>query len=206
MRFEKISENKLKIVLSNDELPNSSSLDSFMDDSQKAKDSFIRLLDEAKVAVGFNAEDYKIKVDAKSMINGDYVFVITRLIKLRQGRRVARPKPIVKESVKNPKYAIYKFDTFDDFCDFCSYLKLHKINYLNNLCKSNSLYKYGNNYYLVLQHINSNYKKIAMFYTSITEFSQFFSSKKLFLSTLNERGKIILENSALVMCQNLFNK
>lgn len=202
MRFEKISENKLKIVLSNDELPNGNNLDKFMNDSKKAKDSFIELLDEAKMAVGFNAEDYKIKVDAKAMMNGDYVFIITRLVKLKHGHRVAKPKPVMNNQC-NKKFAIYKFESLDDFCDFCSYLKLHKINYLNNLCKSNTLYKYGDNYYLLMSQVNKNYKKIAMFYTSITEFSKFFSSKEMFEATLKEHGNLVIDNSAILKMQKM---
>ena len=201
MRFEKISENKLKIVLSNDELPNSNNLDNFMKNSEEAKNSFIRLLDEAKIAVGFNADDYKIKVDAKAMMNGDYVFIVTRLIRLKHGHRVVTHKPVVKEDINNSKTAIYRFEKFDDFCNFCEYLKLNKINYINNLCVSNSLYKYGDFYYLCFNSINPNYKKIAMFYTSITEFSNFFSSKDMFVATMEEHGKVILESNAIKMCQ-----
>lgn len=204
MRFEKISENKLKIILSNDELPNSNDLDNFMKDSEKAKNSFVQLLDQAKVAVGFNAQDYKIKIDAKAMKNGDYVFLITKLVKLRHGNRVVRPRPVEKGDVDKTEYAVYKFDTFDDFCDFCSYLKSHQINYLNIFCKSNSLYKYGNYFYLVINHINSNYKLLASFYSSITEFSKFFSTKPLFECTLKEHGTLIFENKAMSMCQKMF--
>ena len=202
MRFEKISENKLKIILSNDELPNSNNLDNFMSDSKKAKDSFIELLDEAKMAVGFNAEDYKIKVDAKAMMNGEYVFIITRLVKLKHGHRVVKPKPVLNNKC-NYKSAIYQFENLDDFYDFCSYLKYHKINYLNNLCKFNTLYKYGGKYYLYLNQINKNYKKLAMFYTSITEFSKFFSSKEMFTATLKEHGDKIIDRSAIFKTQKM---
>ena len=63
MRFEKINENKLKITLSNDELPISNNLDSFMTDTSDAREAFLNMLDKAEEAVGFNTKDYKIVVD-----------------------------------------------------------------------------------------------------------------------------------------------
>ena len=125
MRFEKINENKLKIVLSNDELPITSSLDDFMTDSDSAREAFLHLLDEAKDAVGFNSKDYKIKIDAKAMKNGDFIFIITRLVKLRSGKIVVKPKKVSKYENKDSIYSIYRFNNFEDFCDFCSYLKLN---------------------------------------------------------------------------------
>ena len=205
MKFEKINENKLKIVLSNNELPHSSTLDEFMTDSDSAKNSFIHLLDEAKDAVGFNSKDYKIKIDAKAMANGDYVFIITKLVKLRRGNIVVTPRKVIKKYNSNSIYSIYQFNSFDDFCDCCSYLKTHKINYLNNLCKSCVLYEYGNYYYLSLKYINHNYKKLPMFYSTITEFSKYFSSKPMFIATLKEHGRIFINNNALLTCQKYFN-
>ena len=204
MKFEKIGENKLKITLSNDELPSSQNLDEFMKDSDKAKSSFLHLLDEAREAVGFNTQDYKIKIEAKLLNNGDYIFLITRLVKLRSGNIAVKPKRVIKNNKKTYVYSIYQFNSFDDFCNFCSYLKLQKINYLNNLCKSCVLYKYGNFYYLVFTSINKNYKKLPMFLTSITEFSKYFSSKKVFNSTLKEHGELVIDNNALMLCQKYF--
>lgn len=204
MKFEKINDNKLKITLSVDELPNSQNLDDFMNNSDNAKNSFLNILNEAKNAVGFNTQDYKIKIEAKSIENDGYVFLITRLVKLKNGNVLVKPRKIFKHSPFYSDYSIYKFSSFDDFCNFSSYLKENKINYLNNLCKSCTLYGYGSHYYLVLEKINENYKKLPLFYSSITEFSTFFSSKEMFYSSLKEHGKIILESNALVLCQKYF--
>ena len=204
MKFEKIGENKLKITLSNEELPSSQNLDEFMKDSDKAKSSFLRLLDEARETVGFNTQDYKIKIEAKLLNNGDYIFLITRLVKLRSGAITVKPRRVIKNHNKNYIYSVYQFNSFDDFCGLCSYLKSQKINYLNNLCKSCVLYQYGSFYYLVFTSINKNYKKLPMFLSSITEFSKYFSSKKVFISTLKEYGKLAIDDNALLLCQKYF--
>lgn len=205
MKFERINENKLMITLSTDELPNSKNLDDFMKNSDKAKNSFLNILDEAKNAVGFNTQDYKIKIEAKSVENGGYSFLITRLVKLKNGNILVKPKKIIKRYLNSSVYSIYQFTNFDDFINFCFYLKANKINYLNNLSKSCILFEYGSYYYLVFLQINENYKKLSLFYSSITEFSTFFSSKEIFYSTLKEHGKIILNNNALLLCQKYYN-
>ena len=204
MKFEKINENKLKIILSNNELPNSTNLDELMNHSDNAKNSFLHLLNEAKEAVGFNAQDYKIKIDAKSLNNGDYIFIITKLVKIKSGNIVVKPKKVIKSASTSSAYSIYQFSSFDNFEEFCRFLKINKIGYINNLSKSCILYKYGNYYYLSLYKVNSNYKKLALFYSSITEFSRFFSSKEVFVSALEEHGSVVIDNNAILLCQKYF--
>ncbi len=205
MKFEKINENKLKIILSNNELPSSTNLDDFMKDSDNAKTSFLRLLNEAKEAVGFNTQDYKIKIDAKSLNNGDYIFIITKLVKIRSGNIVVKPKKVVKSTILKSAYSVYQFSCFANFEEFCRFLKINKINYIKNLSKSCILYKYGNYYYLSLYQINPGYKKLALFYSSITEFSRFFSSKDVFVSALEEHGSVVIDNNAILLCQKYYS-
>ena len=57
MKFEKLSDYKLKITLSNEELPNNNTdLDSFMSDPSSARKSFLDILDKAKDEVGFHMD------------------------------------------------------------------------------------------------------------------------------------------------------
>lgn len=204
MRFEKINENKLKITLSNDELPISNNLDSFMTDTSDAREAFLNMLDKAEEAVGFNTKDYKIKIQAKALHNGDFVFIVTKLVQMNNKHIVVRPKKILKASSQNSLYTIYRFESFDDFCSFCEFLKSNKINYLKSLSKSCKLYKYSNYFYLCFERINENYRKISMFYSSITEFSKFFSTKDLFASTLKEHGELLIDDNAIITCQSYF--
>lgn len=203
MRFEKINENKLKIILSNNELPFSDSLDSFMTDTSDARHSFLVMLDKAKEAVGFDTKDFKIKIQARAISDGNFEFLVTKLININNDKLVVRPKRILK-SANSGSYTVYRFDTFDDFCSFCRFLKFNKVNYLNTLSKSCKLFKYSKCYYLCFEKINENYKKISLFYSSITEFSKFFSSKDLFAYTLKEHGELLFDNNAILTCQKHF--
>lgn len=204
MKFEKINNKKLKITLSYNELPSDNDLDKLMSDTVAAQETFFKLLDEANKEVGFDTKDYKIKIDAKSLYNGDLIFTVTKLVKLKKTSVSVKPKKVIKTESQTQTYSIYKFDNFDDFCSFCTYLKTNKIKYLNRLAKSCILYKYNDAYYLSLKQINESFQNLHSFYSSITEFSKYYSSKDLFISTLNEYGTVYLDNNALILGQKYF--
>lgn len=199
MRFQKLSENKLKIFLSNDELPNSRSFDDFISDSSNAKHSFIDILEKAYDEVGFDSRDYKIKIDAATLKNGSFVFTVTKLVKIKSARKTAIPKKVTKN--ENTGFIIYKFDSFDDFYNFCGYIKSKKITDINLFAKTIELYLYNNLYYLMISEVNKSYPEASMFYSSITEFCKYYSSKELFVSVLKEKGKLIFNNNAIDICQ-----
>ena len=202
MIFQKLSENKLKIILSNDELPNSGNFDDFISDSSEARHTFLEILDKAYDEVGFNTRDYKIKIDAIALRNGNFVFTVTKLVKMKKALKTAKPRKIAKSDISN--FAVYKFDSFDDFCNFCSFLKKLDLINLSNLARKIELYSYNNCYYLSVFRINENFSDIAKFYSSITEFCKYFSNRELFISVLQEKGSLILKNNAISICQKYF--
>ena len=199
MKFQKLSENKLKIILSNDELPNSKSFDEFVSDSSDARHTFLEILDRAYDEVGFNTRDYKIKIDASALKNGNFVFTVTRLVKMKKNIKSAKPKRIIKDYDSN--YAIYKFEDFEDFCNFCEFAKKVNLYNLNDLAKKIELYLYNNNYYLSIYKINEDFYNIGKFYSLITEFCRFYSSKDLFICLLKEKGNLIIKHNAIEICQ-----
>ncbi len=209
MRFQKLSENKLKIFISSSELPISGSFDNFIANSLKAKDSFLDILERAYDEVGFNTTDYKIKIDAVALMNGDFVLIVTKLVKLNIKRKVAVPKVVHKNISSNninltnynSTIAIYEYENFDDFCNFCAFLKKVNITDLSSFAKCIELYLYNKKYYLAISNINTNYKKISNIYSYITEFGKYFSSKDLFYSVLHEKSNLIIKNNAIEICQ-----
>ncbi len=199
MRFQKLTDNKLKIFLSNEELPNSGNFDDFISNSSRARNTFLEILDRAYDEVGFNAQDHKIKIDAVALKDGSFVFTVTKLVKIRGNKKAVKPKKIPKE--KNSNYAIYKFESFDDFCNFCTYIKKSAAIDINAVSSKCELYLYSNDFYLSMTNINQDYEKIGVFYSSITEFSRFFSSKDLFASVLKEKGKLFIKHNAIKNCK-----
>ena len=67
MKFEKINENKLKIILSNNELPDNKSLNDIMSSTSNAQNSMLSILEQADKSVGFDTTDYKIRIDARTL-------------------------------------------------------------------------------------------------------------------------------------------
>lgn len=203
MKFEKINDNILKIVLSFDEFPDCNSLTDLMANADLAKDSFLSLLDKASSMVGFDTSDYKVKIQAQALHNGNFVITVTKLIGLKGVRKSAIPKRVPKNSLSSSLLVVYRFNSFDDFCSFCSCLKSYKISYINRLTKYCSLYRFNDSYFLVCKNINENHKQIALFYTIILEFSEFFSNSELSYSSLKEHGSLVLGNNALILGQKI---
>lgn len=203
MKFEKLSEYKLKITLSNDELPNSDGdLDSFMSDPSVARKSFLDILDKAKDEVGFYVGEHKVRIDATSQYNGNFTFTVTKLIPRKKALKKAKPQKVSTNRHQN--CVIYSFDDIENFFNFCIFLKKQKINRLNDFCKCAELHKLNNKYYLVFDQINNQYKYIAQIYSCMTEFGNFFSSKEVMIWMLREKGNLIIKHNAVQICQKNF--
>ena len=206
MKFEKLSEDKLKITLKSSELRNlgadkvqfeDKDLDTFMADSDKARKSFIYLLDIANKRVGFDASNFKIKIEAKSLYDGNYSFLVTKLVNLKD--KAVKPKKKKTIAVKPKKvvtpeekgyvdYTIYKFDKLDDFYYFRTFVENHEID-VDKISTRMQLYEYNNIYFLSIENIDSDYVKAPLFISEITEFSEFYSGSLMFEKVLKEHAK-----------------
>lgn len=95
MKFEKISENKIRITLNIEDLKEKDiDFHSFMSNSIESQDLFLDMLDQAEKEVGFVTKDYRVMIEALAMSNGNFVLTITRMI------------PDVAEKPKRKKVAI----------------------------------------------------------------------------------------------------
>ncbi len=65
MRIEKITENKIRIILNMQDLKEKNiDLHSFMSNSIESQDLFYDMLDRAEKEVGFKTKDYKLMIEA----------------------------------------------------------------------------------------------------------------------------------------------
>ena len=203
MKFEKLSEYKLKITLSLEELPNNSNdLDGLMSDPASARQSFLNILDRARDEVGFNIGNNKVRIDAKYQNDGNFIFTVTKLVPKKKTVKKVKPQKVSVNRKDN--CLIYKFDNIENFFSLCSFLKKQKINCLNSFCKTTELYKLADNYYLTLNQINNEYKYIGKIYSCMTEFGNFFSTQEVTIFMLKERGNLIMKNNAIKTCQKHF--
>lgn len=208
MKFEKLSENKIRITLTINDLKDKDiDFHDFMSNPLETQDLFLDILKEANEQIGFNTSDYKVKIEALAMIDGDFVVNVTRVSDSDRNSiptttiSTNSPKKrfTVRRKTVSPKsnQVVYKFDSFDDYCSFIQYLSQ------NNLCnayvvaKKITLYTYENSYYLILINVNENYQNKLNFYSSIIEFGKYISNSTLFVSKLQECGKIVVKHNAI---------
>ena len=200
MKFEKINDNKLKIFISSDELPESETLDELMSDSDIARNEFLAILDEAYNKVGFDTNNYKIKIDAKSSYDGGFVFTVTKIVKLIEKNKKVKPKKIAKKN-STDKIIVYSFNKIDDFFKLCKDFKRNNFVSFEEICSTSDIYKYDNKYFLIVENANQNSDRSGSFFSTITEFGNFVSESKLYALSLKEHGSLIIKNNALSIGQ-----
>lgn len=198
MRFEKLSNDKIRIILDLQDLEdNDIDYQSFMSNSSDSQKFFMEILDEAEEQTGFITKDYKLMIEALATIEGDFIITVTR--SLPEFDVSSYKKRTIKARRKSNKLnndsIIYEFSCFDDIFDFVLLLKNLNLTGLNTFTKDFSLYTYKNNYYLVMDNINKNFANIKTFLCALTEFGKSINNSNLFKSKLNEYGTLIVKNN-----------
>lgn len=202
MKFEKLNENKIRITLSIHDLEEKDiSFHDFMSNSIENQDLFLDMLEKAEEQIGFKAQDCKIKVEALAMTENDFIVTITKVLPEinKKGSPIyLKKKPKIKRKINNinSSQLIYKFNTFDDYCNFIEFLIYNNLEDAIKIADKILIYLYNNNYYLVLNNLNTTYNKISTFLTSITEFASYVIEPNLFICRLTESGTLFVKNNA----------
>ena len=207
MKFEKLNENKLRIIISSQDLLDKHiDFHSFMSNSLETQDIFLDILDKAEKEVGFITKNHKVRIEAFAMNNEDFIFTVTKLSDKNDKEIYKQTKlKFKRKKTENSIFqSVYKFACFDDFLSFTASLKNSDIKNIATFSKSVILYTYKNNYYLVLNNINEQYKYNKKIFTLLTEFSSYINNSELFASKLVECGKIYFKNNAIKTCQKYF--
>lgn len=206
MKIEKLTENKIRIIIKQEELKDKSlDLHTIMTKAAESQGLFLEILDRAKKEIGFNADGHKLLIEAFSSSDDVMVFTITKYEVIKDDNKnfafpISHKNLKVKRKINvisKSNFAVYRFDDFETFCLFCDNLKHHKQICLRGLIHSNSLYLYNGFYYFVLSEINLEHKSLSKFYTLLSEFSIFYSHDHCFKNKLNEYGKIIFKKNAI---------
>ena len=89
MKIEKITENKIRIILSLSDLEEEHiDLHSFMSNSAESQALFCNLLNKAEKEVGFNTKDYKLMIEAIAVPEGNFILTITRLPEKEKSKKL----------------------------------------------------------------------------------------------------------------------
>lgn len=199
MRFEKLSNDKIRIILDLQDLEdNDIDYQSFMSNSSDSQKLFMEILDEAEEQIGFITKDYKLMIEALATIDGDFIITVTRFLP-DFDITSAYKKRTIKAKRKSNKLTtdtiIYEFNNFDDIFDFVLLLKNLNISGLTAFTKDFALYTYKDNYYLVMDNIDKNFEDIKTFLCALTEFGKSINNSNLFKSKLNEYGTLLVKNN-----------
>ena len=197
MRFEKLNENKIRIIINNKDLEkNNIDFHSFMSNPIESQGLFFYMLDKAEKEIGFITKNYNLKLEAIQVANTDFILTVTRSIPNSINYLDKRPKIKRKSTDINSSTIVYCFNSFDDFCNFSTFLANTNILTID-IAKNISLYEYKKQYYLVFSNINFSYSHLKLIFSSITEFATYISNSELFRNKLLEKGKLIMKNNAL---------
>ena len=193
MKFEKITDTKIKIILSLRDMElNNVSMDNILSNSQSSQKLLQNMISMAEEKIGFNPGDSKLLVEAIQSFDNECIFTITKLPE----------KKIITRNCSST--FIFKFESFDDFINLCAFLK--NSNYLNlkDFSKNFSLIYYNGTYYL--QALETKYFSVLLDYLKIffSEFGKDVSNSSCIEGFLSEYGKIIFPKNAINRCINSF--
>ena len=189
MKIEKLTENKIRIVVKLEELKDSNfNVEDFMMSNVESQKFLLDILNRAEKEVGFKTQNCKLLVEGFSSLDDVFVFTITKFAVTKKKRKNFKLQRSKKSHVlKNP---IYQFSTFEEFCCFCEVLKKSNIP-ISSIAKKVSLYLYNNTYYLVFYSLNLNYKNFKKLFSFLSEFAIIVRRSSNFEAKLFEYGKAI---------------
>ncbi len=201
MKIEKITENKIRIILKQEDFKDKSiDIKKLLLTTPESQHLFLEILNKAKKEVDFDTEGYKLLIEAYFQNEDVFIFTITKYIE-SNGTLKNKPKRYLtvkrqKQILNNSSY-VYQFNTFDDFCEFCDFINKNSHISLSGIYKTSILYFYNNTYYLVIDGINICHKSLNLFHSSLLEFSNILTFTKNFRFKLKEHGKVIIKNNAI---------
>ena len=200
MKIEKLTDNKIRIILNTDELQAQNiDVKSLVNNTDIAQGLFKNILKRAEKEVGFVVADSKLLIEAFVSSEGFFVITFTKFksdIKASHSSN-SRLKVKRKTPFSSCKSVIFMFNDFDEFCNFCTYINNCYLDNLNKISKKIVLYEYNSKFYLSISDINTELDTLSSFYTSISEFAKLISNSPSFESKLIEHGKIIFKHNAI---------
>ena len=200
MKIEKLSDNKIQIIFSIQELEkNNIDYHSFMSNSIENGYMFSLLLCKAKEELNFNIDNSNISVETFELSNGNFILTITKSTARKKKVKLRRKL----DNIHNNS-CVYKFENIDDFSNFCDFLKNNFPSILDKFENKNSLFKICDEYFFVVKDLILSYKDINYFSSSISEFANFISDSSSFISKLSENSKSIIKNNAINTCLSFF--
>lgn len=194
MKFEKITNTKIRIVLSLQDMEsNNLTAENVLSNSADSQKLLEKIITRAEKELGFNPEDSKLLIEAVPS-EEDCIFTITKLL----------DEKICNAQRNN--FFIFKFEGFDDFLNLCTFLNNFSYLCLEEISKNFSLIQYNGAYYLKFVETSKSCLVIDYIKTLFNEFGKDVSNSAGIDGVLNEYGKVIISKNALVKSLSSFIK
>lgn len=210
MKIEKLTENKIRIILKKEDFKDKSlDVKELLLTTPESQNLFLEILNKAKKEVNFDTDGHKLLIEAFFQSEDIFIFTITKYIENNKTLKNTSKKLLtVKKRYHNISNSccLYQFNNFEEFCEFCDYINRNNNIVLKGLFKTSILYTYNNTYYLVINEINTSHKSLNTFHSSLLEFSNPLAYTKNFKFKLEEHGKIIIKNNAINTCIKYFSQ
>ena len=201
MKIERISHNKIKVILSADDLKEwNIDFDSLSYSSIEAQEMFWSLMEQAERETGFYVDDSQLIIEAMPFDAEGFVIIITRVddeddfesihkyIKNKYRKSELKVKKRNKKTSTNK--LIYIFSEFDHVCDACKRL-------LSVSIDDSALYQHKDFYYLVLTKNSALDIHLEEIETMLVEYGKKVNYPLIQEGFLNEHGTKIIENDAI---------
>ncbi len=191
MEIKKLFEDRYEVVLRLDDLEkfNIDFLE-FMSSKIENLDIFSIMLNNIDKYCSFSLKGKKIIFET-FFIDNSYFLIEFNIIGVlsKDGNFVSKVGK--KLSICNTCSLIFRFSSFDILCDFCNYLsniEKQKFLFLLNFIK---IFKYRNNYFLIIDDSIFLTKLFDSSCLQIAEFAEFFSCSEIFAIKIKELGHFI---------------
>ena len=205
MRIEQIAENKIKIVINNDDIKKwNVDLKNFTDNTPEAQDMFWFALKRAEQDVDFTVGRSQLLVETRALDDDGFVMEVSRIENenelsqafIKMGRKITQTE--VRLRRRQREESLYRIFKFSDFEDMCRGVKEISELYLG----SSKVFKYLGDFYLELKPIDS----FGLFEIEniLSEFSEKSKNPTLLEGVLTEHGKIMIDRDAVAVITKNF--
>lgn len=211
MKIEKINDNQIKFLLTNEDLQEREiKLSELAQGSEKAQAFFRDIMTEAMLDCGFDATNTPLMIEAMPVTMDTVMIIVSKVTK---DVDIDKTLSLTPKSLEDRKYNIgdikifkeekesyaseekdvyiYSFKTLEDIISLSSRLEYNA---------SNMIYKYQDRYFLTLEKqdsFNTNIENV------ISEYGQKHISNIISKCYLDEHGEIIIKNDALKILSSI---
>ncbi len=197
MRVEVISENRVEIRMTIDELyQRNLSLNDIEKDAKKARQLFVDLIEETNLTTDFPLEHTQVFVEATTDSNNEFIVTITKMDDFPDLSKfdILGNQDLNKSSYLEyySGFSIFEFKSLSDVINLAKILSAEKC-YIGK----NSLYKYNDKYFIIFSSYTIKQQKFIKTASLINEYSENMYESGIFEVSLKEKSKLIIENKAL---------